>query len=118
MPDPTPALTPVLLLKAMDGLSLRAETTAQNIANANTPGYRPLAVSFEDALRDAAQQGVQTVNEVRPRVVPAFDSAGNTEMRLDLELVTASATAGRYARLAELLNRQLQLQALAASGIR
>jgi flagellar basal-body rod protein FlgB len=112
------AISPAILIKAMDGLSLRAQVTAENIANANSPGYRPLAVSFEDALRKAASEGVDSVARVTPRIVPAFDSAGRPELRLDLELATASATAGRYAALAELLSRHLQLQALAVSGTR
>lgn len=112
------AVSSALLLQAMDGLSLRATVTAQNIANANSPGYRPLAVTFEDALRKAARIGGVAVSGVTPRVVPAFNSSGRPEMRLDLELATASATSGRYAALAELLNRRLQLEALAVSGSR
>jgi flagellar basal-body rod protein FlgB len=102
----------------MDGLSMRALVTAQNIANANSPGYRPLAVSFEDALRKAAEKGSGAIAGVTPRIAPAFDSAGRQEMRLDLELATASATSGRFGTLAELLNRRLQLEALAVSGMR
>ena len=114
------AITEAVLMKALDGLSLRASVTAQNIANANSPGYRPLAVTFEEALRNAARQGPGQVASVEPRVVPAFDAAasGRPDLRLDLELATASATAGRYATLADLLNRQLQLRALAVSGTR
>lgn len=112
------AITEAVLLKALDGLSVRAKVIAQNIANANSPGYRPLAVTFEDALRSAATQGPESVAAVQPRIVSAFDSAGRPELRLDLELASASATAGRYATLSELLNRQLQLQALAVSGTR
>ncbi|HEX7753425.1 MAG TPA: hypothetical protein VF440_13615 [Novosphingobium sp.] len=112
------AVTPALLLKALDGLMLRAEVTAQNVANAQSPGYRPLAVNFEAALRAAATKDSAHVARVAPRIVPAFDSAGRPEMRLDLELATASATAGRYAALTELLNRRLQLEALAVSGTR
>ena len=112
------AITPALLLKALDGLMLRAEVTAQNIANANSPGYRPLAVSFEAALRTAFGKDAAQVARVTPRVVSALDAAGRPEMRLDLELATASATAGRYAALTELLNRRLQLEAVAVSGTR
>ncbi|MFT4025405.1 MAG: hypothetical protein QM676_01190 [Novosphingobium sp.] len=112
------AITEAVLLKALDGLSVRAQVIAQNIANANSPGYRPLAVTFEDALRGAAAKGPESIAAVEPRIVPAFDSAGRPELRLDLELASASATAGRYATLSELLNRQLQLNALAVSGTR
>ena len=107
-----------LILKALDALSLRATVTAQNIANANSPGYRPLNVSFEDALRKAAAEGPDAVAAVQPQIALAIDYQGSTALRLDLELATATATSGRYGALAELLNRQLQLQALAASGTR
>lgn len=111
-------VTEAVLMKALDGLAVRATVTAQNIANANSPGYRPLAVTFEDALRNAAPRGADQVAAVRPRVTAGLDSAGRPELRLDLELATASSTAGRYATLTELLNRQLQLRALAVSGTR
>lgn len=112
------AVSEAVLIKALDGLALRATVTAHNVANANSPGYRPLAVTFEDALRSAAREGTSQIAAVRPRIVPAFDSAGSRALRLDLELAAASATAGRYATLTELLNRQLQLHALAVSGTR
>lgn len=38
---------------ALDGLSLRRDLIAQNIANTDTPGYRSQQVRFEDALNRA-----------------------------------------------------------------
>lgn len=35
---------------ALDGLSMRHSAIATNIANANSPGYRPMRVSFENQL--------------------------------------------------------------------
>ena len=107
-----------LILKALDGLSLRSIATAQNIANANTLGYRPLKVAFEDALARAAANGLNEVSKVTPKISPAVDEYGGVGMRLDLELATASATAGRYGALVEVLNRQLQVHAIALSGTR
>lgn len=101
-----------IILKALDGLSARATVTAQNIANANSPGYRPLKVSFEDALRKAATSGVQAIRGVEPRI----SSANESDLRIDLELATATSTSGRYQTLAELLNRQLQIDAVALSS--
>lgn len=115
---PTSAISPALLLKALDGLTLRMQVTAHNIANANSPSYRPLAVTFEDALRTAASGQASDVEAVHPRITPLVDSSGRNSMRLDLELATAASTAGRYAALSELLNRHLQLEALAVSGTR
>ncbi len=107
-----------LILKALDGLSMRATVTAQNIANANTPNYRPLKVTFEEALRNAMSKGSDEVATVMPQIVPAIDERGGSDLRVDLELATAQSTAGRYGTLVELLNRQLQLEALAHSGTR
>lgn len=107
-----------LIMKALDGLSMRATVTAQNIANANTPNYQPIKVTFEEALQRAASQGVDAITAVQPQILSAIDQYGGSELRLDLELATASSTAGRYQALVEILNRQLQMQALAYSGTR
>jgi flagellar basal body rod protein FlgB len=40
------------LLWGMNAISLRQKTTAQNIANANTPGYKRQMVTFNRALAD------------------------------------------------------------------
>lgn len=106
----------VLAIKALDGLSMRAEATAHNIANAGTAGYRPLAVSFEQSLAEAATRGADALAAFSPRLAEAPSLFGSTAMRLDLELQTATATAQRYAAIVEVLDRQLQLQALAAAA--
>ena len=101
-------LSSVLITKALDGLSLRYMATAENIANANSLSYRPVRVSFEDALRAAASQGPAAARNVQPRI--AQEAPGVTgEARLDLELATASETAMRYAALIDLLGRQMQI---------
>ncbi|HBN09515.1 MAG TPA: flagellar basal body rod protein FlgB [Cyanobacteria bacterium UBA8530] len=41
------------LERALDGLSLRHQVRANNIANINTPGFKPSEVRFEDALLEA-----------------------------------------------------------------
>jgi flagellar basal-body rod protein FlgB len=111
-------ISTAIILKALDGLSMRATATAQNIANANSPGYKPIKVTFEDALRTAVPGGVGAINAMQPQMVPALDQEGRSALRIDLELATATSTAGRYGTLVELLNRQLQMDALAVSGNR
>jgi len=108
--------TAILLIKALDGLSTRSLATAQNIANASTPGYRPLRVSFEQALAGADVAGADAVRSVSPRIEAVPAGARDGELRLDMELATASATAQRYGALVDLLDRQLQLQTLAITG--
>ncbi|HYC68875.1 hypothetical protein [Brevundimonas sp.] len=111
-------ITATLLMKSLDGLSLRAEANAQNIANAGTPGYRPVRVSFEDALTAAAREGPAALAAVQPSLVPDATFGAGDALRLDLEMADAAATAGRYAALVELLNRHAQISALAVGGSR
>jgi len=108
-------LTAIMALKALDGLTLRAEVTSQNIANANTPGYRPLRVTFEDALGDAARHGTAAVDALQPRVERDPGVAQATGVRLDLQMATSSMTSARYAALIEILSLQMQ-QTRAALG--
>ncbi|HWW12835.1 MAG TPA: hypothetical protein VN018_09970 [Brevundimonas sp.] len=95
---------------------MRAAANSQNIANAGTAGYRPVRVSFEAALAEAAGQGLSAIANVQADVAvdPAFQPGD--ALRLDLEMAEAASTAGRYGALVELLNRQTQITALAVSG--
>lgn len=104
----------IVILKAMEGLSARINVTAENIANANTPGYRPLRVSFEQALVAAAAQGEAAVRAVRPEITQ--EPLSGQGLRLDKELATDATTASRFSALVEILNRQLQLQGVAIMG--
>lgn len=115
-------LTALLLTKALDGLAMRSSAIAQNIANANSPGYVPIGVSFEERLKSAAAAGLDAVRALQPEFVrrlpdPAQPSGlGSADVRLDLEMETASATALRYAALVDVLGRQMQLHRIAAMG--
>lgn len=110
------ALTSVVIAKALDGLTARAEATAANIANANSPGYRPMRVDFETALRRAAGQGGDAVAAVRPETSWGVTPAFGTEARLDLELATASETSLRFAALIDVLGREMGLMRAAIAG--
>lgn len=49
-----------ILVGALDGLSQRESLIASNLANIDTPGYRPASLDFESALRSAmASQGIE-----------------------------------------------------------
>jgi flagellar basal-body rod protein FlgB len=47
----------VALEKAMSGAELRQTVLADNIANANTPGFQPSDVDFQSVLAQAVGQG-------------------------------------------------------------
>jgi flagellar basal-body rod protein FlgB len=55
----------MMVEKALDGLALRMNTAASNLANVNTPGYVRQDVTFEEALAEAYEQS--------PKHLPAFD---------------------------------------------
>lgn len=99
-----------IISKVLDGLSLRAQATAQNVANANSPNYRPVRVSFEEELKAAASSSDAAVRSVTPKLHQAEAAKGSAGQRVDLELATASETALRYGALIDVLNRDLQLQ--------
>lgn len=111
------------ITKALDGLFLRQMVTAQNIANANSAGYVPLRVSFEDVLSQTVQHlqsnpedGVSFLKSLEPQIRPDSNFLAGDAMRLDLELQTVAQTSMRYAALLNVLDRGLQLQSLAHTG--
>jgi flagellar basal-body rod protein FlgB len=108
--------TALLIIKALDGLTARSVATAENIANAGTPNYRPLRVSFENALKEAAQSGDDAVRGLKFEAQPAVAGTPDAELRVDLELATASATALRYDALIAIMDRQSQMDSLAVRG--
>jgi flagellar basal-body rod protein FlgB len=110
--DPVTAL---IVNKNLDGLSMRALATADNIANANSRGFRPSRVTFEEALRGAAASGMDAVRQVRPQLVRDGAAAGG-EPRLDQELATAAETSMRYSALINLIGRQMQISHIAVRG--
>ena len=103
-------LTSAAIIKALDALSTRQSYTAQNIANAGSPGYKPMRVTFEDSLRAAALEGVQAIRDVEPTAEADPAAETSSGVRLDLELATAAQTAKRYSALVELLSRQMALR--------
>ncbi len=111
-------LTSATLIKALDGLSLRMTAIAQNVANAGSPRYRPVHVSFEAALKRAATMSASAVDQVQPLVTHTRDNASRSDVRLDLELADSAMTKERYGAVAELLARELQIDDLVLAGAR
>lgn len=110
------SITPIVIAKVLDGLAARQVATAQNIANGNSERYRPVRVTFEDKLRSAMAKGPAAIAHAEPQTeVQPTPSIGN-EMRIDLELATASQTAMRYGALITLLESRGALMNAVVSG--
>ena len=93
---------------------LRSKVIADNLANANTPGFRRRAVAFEKAMADAlasgSQQDLATLKAeiIQPRDT-AVGSNGN-DVSLDREvgeMVKNSARAKTYVRVLRRIYRQM-----------
>lgn len=109
-------VTAAIISKSLDALSVRQNFTAQNIANANTPEYRPVTVSFEKSLEVAASQGEAAVMALEPRVHYSPTQGVSGETRLDLELAISAQTAMRYSALVDILGRQMSLTRMVITG--
>src|SRR5205085_4258164 len=46
-----------VLASALDGVTTRQQVIADNIANVDTPGFRPTSVDFESQLKSAIADG-------------------------------------------------------------
>lgn len=109
-------ISQAVAIKAMDGLMLRQTAIAQNIANSGSEGYAKHTVSFENALREAAEEGLDAINSLTFSIEREGYTLPGEELRLDLEMQSASSTGRRFAALADLLGRQIQISRTAIKG--
>ena len=106
----------LLAIKALDGLHLRAIAIAENIANSGSGTFKARSVDFEAALRAAAESGVAAIQNYNASISTDSALMRGDEVRLDLEMASASETALRYAALTDILNRQMQISRIAVRG--
>ena len=96
------------VMTALDGLALRQQVIARNLAHRDTPGHVPLQVDFEQALGDAYGTG-RSEDAIRIR------EAAPGEEALNRQVVLLSDTVLRYQALLKGVNRQLAMVQLAIS---
>lgn len=127
MIDDLGGVTSALAKLALDAAVLRHQVIANNIANAQTPGFRPQYVSFEEYLSAAAgsQTGRETDAVLRAEVESLRErlDAGQlvhsddvTEVNVDQEMARLSANVLRYQALLEGLSKRGDLVKMAISG--
>lgn len=114
--DPTISLVSL----ALDAATLRHQAIANNIANAHTPGYVPLRVSFEERLAGLRESGGSisaAMRDLRPQVEPDRSEihARNTSVMIDMEMVKLSQNTINYQALARALGKKLSLLATAVN---
>lgn len=123
-----------LLQSALDASSLRQQVISNNLANAETPGYKAKQVVFEDILRQKlAGQSDFTGKQTDPRHIPIGSPASiptaqivannDTVMQnngnnvdVDQEMTQMGKNALWYYALTEQLNNQFQQLSIAITG--
>lgn len=109
-----------LLSRLLQVSELRQRTVSQNLANVNTPGYKRLAVRFEDELAQCLSQGQpHGASALEPVVVQPTGSserADGNNVDIDIELGELQRNALLYQTYTQLLNSQFGTMRRAISG--
>lgn len=117
-----------LMKAALDGLALRGQVTSNNIANAETPGFKASAVSFERQLQRALEPSMElrlvrtqaahftAEGRMGEALTPQVERISNTVGRndqnnvdIDREMITLADTAIHYQALTRLLARRFDM---------
>ena len=116
----------VALKKGLEAWSLRQRAHAHNIANAETPGYRRVAVDFEAQLMNTLQNMEKQLTQTDPEHLPGdlsdlehlqpqvrqepIDPNGNgiNGVDMDREMAEMAETQLRYMTGVELLKRRYE----------
>lgn len=106
-----------LLSLALDAAGMRQQAIARNIANANTPGYQRIAVSFESRVAELAQAldqgaapsltGLDGLDGYRPVFEPAGEAGA--PVALDMEMAALSENTLHHQALLKALNKHFAL---------
>lgn len=111
--------TQLALERASQGVSLRQRTIAENMANANTPGYRRRDVEFHDALGSAMSGGKSSLKSVQfspdvDRTAPLRGDGSNVD--IDKEQSSMAQVALEYDALVQIMKVRVQIMRSAITG--
>jgi flagellar basal-body rod protein FlgB len=102
-------ITHVALERALSGASLRQKAIAENLANANTPGYRRQDVDFHGALQRAMGSGREAVERTGFSVEadpasPVRADGGSVDV--DVETTALAQNGLEYEAIASIIKTQ------------
>ncbi|AKU21175.1 flagellar basal body rod protein FlgB [Massilia sp. NR 4-1] len=109
-----------LLSLALDATSMRQQAIARNIANAGTPGYQRVGVSFESRLgelREALRAGQTPAPAMSAQFRPVFALQGQPgeAVALDQEMAALSENTLHHQALLKALNKHMSVMSVAIS---
>jgi flagellar basal-body rod protein FlgB len=93
----------------LDGLSARQRIIAQNIANADTPGYLAARVDFEDSLRTAMGAGAPERTEISTRMSTEPTGVNGNNVQVDDENISLIDTGLRYQLATDVMNTKFRI---------
>lgn len=101
-----------LLHRSLDVAALRQRTIANNVANANTPGFKRSFVSFEEHVQSAIARRSLSEHDLQPRLhqdrSTSMREDGNN-VSVEHEMVLMAANTVQYQALAQQLSSRLSL---------
>lgn len=94
---------------SLDGLAARQRLTAENIANAEVPGYLASRVDFESSLREAIDSG--DFSDLSHATTTSLGPTGlnGNNVNLDEESITNIDTGLRFQMMTEAMNAKFHL---------
>lgn len=109
-----------MLENLIDVANLRQRVIAQNVSNVNTPGYRDLSVTFEDAFgRLIAQGNLKAAKQLKPKVVEGLGGASRADgnnVDIDQQMGLLTKNSLLFRTYAQLLATELNTMRTAISG--
>ncbi len=110
----------VLLSKLLDLTSTKNKVLANNIANANTPGYKKYDVSFQKELVKAVEsKDINKIKDIHEKITLSGDKStrkdGNN-VDLDKELVSFYHMSDRHNLYLEILSKRFKGMVAAIQG--
>lgn len=112
--------TSSLLTEMIQAASLRHHVLALNVANIDTPGFRPSEVRFSEELRLASEVGERSAVVVRTAVTP--DPAAGTgrydgnSVDLDRQMAKMAENALWHNAMIQILNSRINMLRTAIRG--
>jgi flagellar basal-body rod protein FlgB len=105
-----------VLSAALDGLALRQQVIADNIANVDTPGFRATTVDFESSLRDAVASGDGSRSGANLVATDTPVGANGNNVDLRKEMLAATQTQFQYQLMTRAVSDQFALVKISAGS--
>ena len=102
-------LTIQAIQSSLDGLAARQRIIAQNLANAETPGYIAKNVNFEDSLRSAMASGEPSQTSITTSNTSDPTLPNGNNVKVDAQTVALVDTGLRYQLATVSMNNEFNI---------